>query len=177
MSRKVHLIALALAAAAIAAPMAQAADRPDNRAGTLGVGSALASQPPLRPDDRPGIRGIGTSEPAGAVAIGQAGNGPRAQPKVDPLAVGYLTGKGLSPSEVAAWTVGACSHESKPAVCYSALERMTAPAQVIESENGFDWADAGIGAGSALGFGLLMAGLGAGFVIFRQNRRQRAHGM
>ena len=32
-------------------------------------------------------------------------------PKVDPLAVGYLMGQGLSPSQVTSWTTGACSHE------------------------------------------------------------------
>ena len=54
------------------------------------------------------------------------------------------------------------------------LERTAAPVQVAESGGGFDWADAGIGAGAALGIALLLTGLGAGFVISRQNRSQRA---
>jgi hypothetical protein len=32
--------------------------------------------------------------------------------------VGYLIGKGYTPSQVQAWTVGACSHEVKPAACF-----------------------------------------------------------
>ncbi len=36
-------------------------------------------------------------------------------PKVDPLAVGYLIGQGLSPTEVTSWTTGACSHKAKAA--------------------------------------------------------------
>jgi hypothetical protein len=47
-------------------------------------------------------------------------------PKVDPLAVSYLMGKGLSPSEVTSWTTGACSHQVKAASCYALLERTAA---------------------------------------------------
>ena len=47
-------------------------------------------------------------------------------PKVDPLAVGYLIGQGLSPSEVTSWTTGACSHQVKAASCYAMFQR-TAP--------------------------------------------------
>jgi hypothetical protein len=39
--------------------------------------------------------------------------------KIDPLAVSYLMGQGLSPSEVTSWTVGACSHQVKAASCYA----------------------------------------------------------
>ena len=42
---------------------------------------------------------------------------------VDPLAQSYLTGKGLTPSEVTSWTVGACSHQAKDAACYAMLDR------------------------------------------------------
>src|SRR5262245_28864285 len=47
---------------------------------------------------------------------------------VDPLAVGYLIGRGLSPSEVKSWTVGACSHATKSASCYAVLDRTIASA-------------------------------------------------
>jgi hypothetical protein len=40
-------------------------------------------------------------------------------PRVDPLAVGYLMGQGLSPSEVTSWTTGACSQRVKAASCYA----------------------------------------------------------
>jgi hypothetical protein len=41
------------------------------------------------------------------------------------------------------------------------------------SSTGFQWADAGIGAGFTLGI-VLLAGAGAGLLISRQNRRQRS---
>ena len=40
-------------------------------------------------------------------------------PKVDPLAVSYLTGQGLTPSQVASWTTGTCSQQAKPASCFA----------------------------------------------------------
>ena len=111
-----------------------------------------------------------------AAPMAQAGTGQSAQPKVDPLAVSYVRGQGLSASQVRDWTVGACSHQAKPTGCYSAVERSAAPAEAVGS-NGFDWADAGIGAGATLGMVLLLAGLGAALVISRQNRRQQAPSM
>lgn len=101
-------------------------------------------------------------------------------PKVDPLAVGYLMGRGLTPSEVRDWTTGACSHESKPASCFAALDRgsvavssATAPSS---APAGFDWGDAGIGAGAGLGIALLLVGMGMAFVISRHNRRRHVVG-
>jgi hypothetical protein len=70
MSRKIHLITLALAAAAVAAPSAQANSAPSARA------------------------------------------------KVDPLAVSILRSRGFTPRQIEAWTVGPCSHQLKPAVCF-----------------------------------------------------------
>ena len=145
MSRKVHLIALALVAAAVAAPVAQAADRPDDRAGVLGVGLAT--------------------------------EGHALQPQVDPLAVSWLLGQGLSPSEVRDWTVGACSNRVKPTRCYSAFatstapERAAVPAQASRS-GGFHWGDAGIGAGATLGILLMLGGLGAALIVRKTGRRQ-----
>jgi hypothetical protein len=96
-------------------------------------------------------------------------------PKVDPFAVSYLTGKGLTPSEVKSWTVGACSQAIKTDSCYAMLNRTAAaaPTQVVRSI-GFQWGDAGIGAGFALGIVLLLGGAGAGLLLSRQNRRHQA---
>jgi hypothetical protein len=143
-----HLVALALVTAAVLAPMARAADRPDDRAGELGVG--LASQGTLSP-----------------------------QPKVDPLAVSWLLGQGLTPSEVRDWTVGACSNQAKPTWCYSAFARSAAPAQAAAPvqagrSSGFQWGDAGIGAGATLGIVLLLGGVGAALVVRRNDRGQVA---
>jgi hypothetical protein len=49
---------------------------------------------------------------------------------VDPLAVGYLIGRGLSPSEVTSWTTGACSHKVKARSCYAILQRTVAPPKI-----------------------------------------------
>ena len=56
-----------------------------------------------------------TAAVAVAAPIAQAGS----VPKVDPFAVSYLIGQGLSPSEVTSWTTGACSQQVKPASCYA----------------------------------------------------------
>ena len=53
------LFMLGLAVAAIAAAAGQAADRPDNRAGPLGVGAPAATLSVIRPDDRAGPLGVG----------------------------------------------------------------------------------------------------------------------
>jgi hypothetical protein len=45
-----------------------------------------------------------------AAPVGQAG--------VDPLAQSILRARGLSASEVKAWTTGVCSHPTRPASCY-----------------------------------------------------------
>jgi hypothetical protein len=53
---------------------------------------------------------------AAAVAAPNAQSSPK---PVDPLAVSYLMGKGLSPSQVRSWTTGACSHQERAVSCYS----------------------------------------------------------
>lgn len=93
---------------------------------------------------------------------------------VDPLAVSYLTGQGLSPSEVKSWTVGACAQPVKDAACY-AMFRSSAAATQIDRSIGFQWGDAGIGAGFSLGALLILGGAFAGLLISRKNRRRVAH--
>ena len=46
--------------------------------------------------------------------------------RADPLAVGYLIGQGLSPSQVTSWTTGACSHQVKAASCYAMFQSAAA---------------------------------------------------
>ena len=105
---------------------------------------------------------------------------PRAQSSrkpVDPLAIGYLMGKGLSPSEVNSWTTGACSHQVKAASCSAMLPWTNAAgtsSKHLTGSPGFQWADAGIGAGFTLGIVLILAAAGAGLLISRQNRRQQS---
>jgi hypothetical protein len=101
-------------------------------------------------------------------------------PKVDPLAVGYLIGYGLSPIQVTSWTTGACSHRAKAASCYAMFKpawwssATTSTTKHVTDSTGFQWGDAGIGAGLALGIVLLVGGAAAGLLISRRNGRQQA---
>lgn len=178
MIRKSHLLlALALAAAAFAAPIAQAQANPPS--GTVTVPAWLAK-----------IHYPGTSVPlAGPGPCSQEVKPPSCyampapslvealggEPKpVDPLAVSYLTGLGLSPSEVTSWTSGACSREARSASCFAMFDTAAAVSTPVSRSIGFQWADAGIGAGFALGVVLLLGGAGAGFLISRHSRRRQA---
>jgi hypothetical protein len=114
------------------------------------------------------------SRPASCDALLTGARAAISRPKVDPLAVSYLQGLGLTPDEVRSWTVGACSQADKAASCFAAFERTTAPAPAAAARpGGFDWRDAGIGAGATIGLVLLLAGLGAAFVTSRQIRRRQ----
>jgi hypothetical protein len=91
---------------------------------------------------------------------------------VDPLAVSYLIGQGLSPSEVTAWTTGICSHPVKDASCFAMFRPAETGATLVTDSGGFQWSDAGIGAGFTLGI-VLLAGAGAGLLISHRSRRHQ----
>jgi len=55
-----QLLVLGLGLAVLAASAAQAATRPDDRSGPLGVGTAALQSATIRPDDRAGPLGVGT---------------------------------------------------------------------------------------------------------------------
>ena len=135
--------------------------------------------PSLTPGERAYVVGIGAlTRPQVAAAFGNGSgtfgtNGARVildRPKVDPLAVSYLRGLGLSPSEIADWTAGMCSHEVKPTSCFAVFDRASAPTETVVS-GGFDWTDAGIGAGATLGLLLLAIGLAFALVIISDGTR------
>ena len=69
------------------------------------------------------------SKPAACFGPSRGANLVDRSTKVDPLAVSYLTGRGLSPSEVRSWTVGACSHAVKAASCFAAFDRNASAAR------------------------------------------------
>jgi hypothetical protein len=73
---------------------------------------------------------------------------------------------------VQSWTVSACSHRVKDASCYAMFLSQAAPAPVAHS-NRFQWGDAGIGAGFALGI-VLLGGAAAGLFISRRNGGRQA---
>ncbi len=173
MSRTIKLIALALAAAAVAAPMAQSVTDPN---GTQAVDPLAVSY----------LQGQGFSPGEIKVLVGQGdplavsylrNHGfPHAQvathatPKaIDPLAVSYLQNQGFSPGEIKV-LVG----QGDPlAVSYLRNHGFPqAPTQIVGTSAGFSWSDAGIGAGATLGLVLLLAGVGGALAISRQNRRR-----
>ena len=94
------------------------------------------------------------------------------KPFVDPLAVSYLGGMGLTPAQIKDWTVGVCSHAKKPAVCGAPFQQTSASTPTFTSSSGFQWGDATIGAAATLGAVLLLGGLGAILVMSRHGRRR-----
>ena len=148
MTRKISFIALALVAAAVAAPIAQAVEDPS---GKQAVDPLAVSY--LRNHGFP-----------------QAQVARQATPKpIDPLAVSYLQGQGFSPGEIKV-LVGQADPLAVSYVRNNGFPQ--APTPIVGASAGFDWSDAGIGAGAALGFVLLLAGVGGALVISRNNRRR-----
>lgn len=114
-------------------------------------------------------------------------------PKPESLATasGFLAQQRMPASRIGAWTAGVCSHAVKPGSCYvTPAEATLASERSAEGflgtqsyqsgqpesldRGGFDWADAGIGAGITGGMALLIAALGASLAISRQNHRRPA---
>jgi hypothetical protein len=54
------------------------------------------------------------------------------------------------------------------------LEAASTPSPQVAGSTGFQWADAGIGAGFTLGIVLILASAGTGLFVSRQNRRQQS---
>jgi hypothetical protein len=149
LQRFLGTVSAGLVVAGIVAAGAQA-DRPDDRAGMLGVGAASSvvvvpdvferaamraiRDGAVRPDDRPGLRGIGgiTSAPAVPDAFERAVL--RHETSVRPDDLGGLRGPGSLVTEL--------------------------PSTTSASTNGFEWGDAAFGAGAAFGF-VLLAGAAA----------------
>jgi hypothetical protein len=162
------LLALALVAAAVAAPIAQSNSTP--RVDPLAVGYLIGHG--LSPSEvRSWTTGACSNQvkPATCYAMFRSSAAPK---PVDPLAVSYLIGQGLSPSEVIAWTAGICSHRVKDAACYAMFRPAPTRSTQITSSTGFQWGDAGIGAGFTLGI-VLLGGAGAGLLSSRHNRRHQ----
>jgi hypothetical protein len=183
MLRKSHIIVLALVAAAVAAPLAQAGKPADplalsilrEKGYTPAQIAAMTKVPsPAKPVDPLAVsilRGRGYSPSQIATMTG--GSIPVSAPAprpVDPLAVSYLRSQGLTPSEVVDWTTGACSHEVKAASCFAVFDRNTSDVATASTSTGFAWGDAGIGAAATLGIVLLAMGLG--FTLITRGRRQ-----
>ena len=150
MKRFTHMV-LALAAVALVggAVTAQAGIRPDDRA-NHGAGAVVlaGSSTSTRPDDR-AWRGVGPAP----VDVASAGVRPDDRATHGPGAVGAVDV--VRPDDRAWRGVG-----SAPVIVET-----ESPASRID---GFDWADAGIGAAGALGIALLLMGFSA--LVLRRPR-------
>jgi hypothetical protein len=163
MTRMFTLIALALAAAAVAAPTAQTATRPGGQT----VADPLAVSYLLNQGYTPAqIQALAT----GKASFATEKPLPPEERPLDPLAISYLRNLGMTPAQIEEWTTGICAQANRPAVCTLPYPE-TGSVAVPASSDGFSWDDAGIGAGAALGAALLIAGLGAMVVLSRHHRR------
>jgi hypothetical protein len=124
MIRKSHLLlALALVAAAVAAPIAQSSSAP--KVDPLAVGYLIGQG--LTPSEVTSWTTGDCSHQAKATSCYAMFHTAAAPKPADPLAVGYLIGQGLSPSQVTSWTSGACSREVKAGSCYAMFQSTAAP--------------------------------------------------
>jgi hypothetical protein len=181
-------LAIAVASVGVAAPVAQADDwyndsgtaivRPDDRAGARGplvlhrtgyvvdpgyvrpddravratpaIGGGVAVIPVVRPDDRADRVSPVTIE----TAVRPDDRGARVSP-VSPVST-------IQPGSLPDDRAGARGPGSAPAAT---------PAHIVVSPTGFDWTDAGIGAGMA--FGLILLGSGM-LLVARRHRKPTA---
>jgi hypothetical protein len=135
-------LTLTLALSAVVIGSAQAADRPDNRAGIRGIGSqstdasdvftravARAHAAPVRPDDRAGLRGVGTPRTSTPVAHADV---------FERAVLRHNASIALRPDDSAGLRRAALASNARA---------------------GFHWADAGFGAAATLALILILAGL------------------
>jgi len=172
MIRKSHLLALALTTAtvAVAAPIAQAGSAP--KVDPLAVGYLIGKG--LSPSEVTSWTTGACSQQVKAASCYAMLKRTAAPKPIDPLAVGYLMGQGLTPDQVKSWTIGACSHRDRDAACYAMFKPVATVSTRVVRSSGFQWGDAGIGAGFTLGALLLIGGVGAGLLISRKSRRRVA---
>jgi hypothetical protein len=182
MSRKFFVIALALAAAAVAAPLAQGVEDPNGGQAVDPLAVSYLQDQGYSPGQIKVL--VGQGDPLAFSYLLDKGfspaqikaqatvRSPREITALDPLAVSYLRNLGMNQAQIEEWTTGVCAQAVRPAVCSLPLSDAGAASVVEESSGGFSWSDAGIGAGATLGFLLLLAGFGGAFVISRQNRRR-----
>ncbi len=173
MSRTITLITLALAAAAVAAPMAQSVTDPNGKQAVDPLAVSYLQGQGFSPGEIKVL--VGQGDPL-AVSYLRNHGFPQAQvatpattKAIDPLAVSYLQNQGFSPGEIKV-LVG----QGDPlGISYLRNDGFPqATTQIVGTSAGFSWSDAGIGAGATLGIVLVLAGLGGALAITRHNRRR-----
>ena len=182
MTRKTSFIALALVAAAVAAPIAQAVEDPSGKQAVDPLAVSYLQNQGYSPGQIKVLMGKGDPLAVSYLrdkgftmaqirALATAKPSPQSQTAIDPLAVSYLRGLGMNKSQIDDWTTGVCAQKDRPSVCSLPVSAFGATTQSTPS-GGFEWSDAGIGAGATLGFVLLLAGFGGAFAVSRHNRRR-----
>jgi hypothetical protein len=168
-------LVLGLALAALGSTAAQAATRPDDRAGRLGVGTPGAAQTSaIRLDDRAGPLGVGTdivsqhivNHPATGPATGESKN---EAPFVAEAGAGNSTR--LSQASPVERIIAQERGRHGDARIFGSSE--PASVQIVQAPGGFDWGDAAVGGAATLALVLLLAGAA---VLHLDSRRQEAHG-
>jgi len=164
MSRTISLIVLALVCAAVTAPIASS--------GSPAASCSQADNPSGCYRGKPFVDPLGASY-QGFFAQTQAESRVTSPTRfVDPLAISYLAGMGLTPAQIKDWTVGVCAHAKKPAVCFAPFQHTSASTPTVASSSDFKWGDATIGAAATLGTVLLLGGIGAILATSRNGRRR-----
>ncbi len=182
MTRTITLITLALAAAAVAVPVAQGVTDPSGKQAVDPLAISYLQNQGYSPGQIKVL--IGKGDPlavsylrdkgfsfAQIRALATAKVSERSTTALDPLAVSYLRGLGMNQAQIDDWTIGVCAQKDRPAVCSLPVSSVTSQTP-SPSSGGFEWSDAGIGAGATLGIVLLMAGLAGALAVTRHNRRR-----
>ena len=181
---KLRFVALALVAAAFAAPLAQAGQNSAVPA-DAGFAKSYLERLGLTPDQATAWT-TGVCSDADKPASCEL-TPAQAQTASVGLARALLGNSGLSAAQITAWTQGVCSYRDKPSSCYltesaatAASQRLaqslgapaTTPVAVVSGSRGFQWGDALIGA--AVAAGVLLLGAAGALGIRRRRELARA---
>src|SRR5262249_27202205 len=181
---KLRFVALALVAAAFAAPLAQGGQNSAVPA-DAGFAKSYLERLGLTPDQATAWT---TGVCSDAVKPASCELTPaQAQAASVGLARALLGNTGLSAAQIAAWTQGVCSYRDKPSSCYlsesaaaTASKRLAqsfgapplTPVAVASGPPGCAWGDALIGA--AVSAGVLLLGAAGALVLRRRRELARA---
>jgi hypothetical protein len=170
LTSRTTIVALVLTVAGLALSAAQAATRPDERAGIRGIGQTSAvAQSATRPDDRAGIRGIGQTS---AVATDSSDVVSR-----------YLRNRTTDASDVVSRYVAnvlqsspaqAVRPDNKAGTLGPGNEAVSAEQTTLASSDGVNWTVALISVGGGLAFVLLLSATGMGVVRHRHSNLKSA---
>jgi hypothetical protein len=150
--------------------------RPDDRAGIRGIGQTSAAQAATRPDDRAGIRGIGQTS-----AVAQAATRPDDRAGI--RGIGQASAVALDSSDVVSpyvanvlqsGTPQAVRPDDRAGTLGPGNDAVSAQQTTLASSDGFNWSVALISAGGGLAFVLLLSVTGMGVIRHRHSHLKSA---